>query len=118
MVIIHENINNRSGAMKNENHTAFPFTNMESYFSNASLGTEEITRLDTQCCIHIHSLRYRLTDPDGISAKAVIDGLVKTGILTDDTAKQVKEVTFSQEKIKKPKEEITILEIKENAPTS
>ena len=95
----------------NEDNTTVPFANMESYFSDASLGEKKVERLDTRVSINVHSLRYRLTDPDGISAKAVIDGMVKAGILADDTSKQVEKVTFSQEKIKKPQEEITIIEI-------
>jgi len=48
--------------------------------------------------IHIHSVRKRLCDADGISAKAVIDGMVHTGLLRDDCPKEVSEVTYSQEK--------------------
>ena len=48
--------------------------------------------------IHIHSRRKRLADSDGISAKAAIDGIVKTGILPDDSAKYVRNVSYSQEK--------------------
>jgi hypothetical protein len=47
--------------------------------------------------LHIHSKRRRLTDPDGISAKAAIDGLAKGGILRDDSAAYISAVTFSQE---------------------
>ncbi len=53
--------------------------------------------LMSQVKIHIHSFRKRLADPDGISAKAVIDGLVLSGIIKDDSAQCVKEVSFSQE---------------------
>jgi hypothetical protein len=95
----------------NENNITFPFANMESYFSNASLGAQEVKRLDSRVCIHIHSLRYRLADPDGLSAKAVIDGMVQSGLLPDDTSESVEKVTFSQEKIGKEKKEITIVEI-------
>jgi hypothetical protein len=47
--------------------------------------------------IHIHSKRRRFADPDGVSAKAAIDGLVKGGILRDDSSKYISEVTFTQE---------------------
>ena len=53
---------------------------------------------DSRFSIHIHSIRKRLADPDGISAKAVIDGIVKAGLLKDDTAKEIKEIKYSQEK--------------------
>lgn len=58
--------------------------------------------------IHIHSVRKRLADPDGLSGKAVIDGLVKTGVLPDDSLKYVSGVEFSQEKGSEEKTIITI----------
>lgn len=48
--------------------------------------------------IHVHSRRRRLCDPDGVCAKAAIDGLVAGGLLADDSAKYIDSVTFSQEK--------------------
>lgn len=64
--------------------------------------------------ITVHSYRYRLCDPDGIAAKWAIDGIVKSGLLRDDSTKEIQEVRFKQTKIKKPlleKTEITITEI-------
>lgn len=61
--------------------------------------------------IHLHSKRRRLVDPDGLSAKAVIDGLVLCGIIPDDSAKCVAQVTFSQEKIGSQEIEETVIEI-------
>lgn len=62
------------------------------------MAKKEGERLDTRCSIHVHSIRKRLADPDGVSAKACIDGLVLAGILADDSAKEVSKVTYSQEK--------------------
>ena len=81
---------------------------MEQNVSHASLATKSITRFDSPISIHVHSIRKRLTDPDGISAKAVIDGMVRCGILKDDSPTYVKEVTYSQEKGKVEKTIITI----------
>jgi len=53
--------------------------------------------LDKRFHIGIHSKRNRLADQDGVSIKAVLDGMVKAGILVDDSAKFVKEVSFTQE---------------------
>jgi len=61
--------------------------------------------------IHIHSRRKRLVDPDGLSGKALIDGLVHADILPDDNAGIISSVTFSQEKIRKGEEEETIITI-------
>ena len=54
-----------------------------------------------------------MADADGISAKAVIDGLVLAGVLEDDSPKYVKWVTYSQEKISKKEDEETIITITE-----
>jgi len=95
----------------NENQTTLSFANMEQTPGHASLGAQKGTRLDSPSRVHIHSRRHRLTDPDGISAKAAIDGLVLAGIFPDDTAKCISQVTFSQEKIGSEEVEETIIEI-------
>ena len=59
----------------------------------------------------MHSRRKRLCDTDGVSAKAVIDGLRKGGVLIDDSPKYVKEVSYSQEKCKAGEEEETVISI-------
>ena len=71
--------------------------------------------LDKKSRIHIHSRRYRLADPDGISGKAAIDGLVDAGILQDDSPEQIESVTYSQEKIRKGETEETIIDIQEES---
>ena len=72
------------------------------------MAEKQIIPFDTPVHIHIHSIRKRLVDPDGVSAKAAIDGLVRCGILLDDSAKLVKEVSYSQEKGSEEKTLITI----------
>lgn len=61
--------------------------------------------------IHIHSIRKRLVDPDGISGKAAIDGLVHAGVLEDDSSEFINQVSYSQEKGKEEKTIITIEEV-------
>ena len=82
---------------------------MESYFSDGDMAKKEATPIPTQCRIHIHSKRKRLVDADGVSAKATIDGAVHGGLLSDDSAQYVEEVSYSQEKIDKDEAEETIL---------
>ena len=79
---------------------------MEQNVSHAPLGKEGLKRLDTRCHIHLHSRRFQLTDPGGASPKAVIDELVHSKILSNDTAKEVSGVTESQEKVSKAKGEM------------
>lgn len=71
---------------------------MEQVASDEPLAAKKGARFDSPVRIHIHSVRKRLADPDGISAKAAIDGIVQAGVLVDDSAKYVKEVSYSQEK--------------------
>lgn len=66
---------------------------------------------DTRVDIHVHSRRHRLADPDGLSVKWVLDAIVTQGILRDDSAKEIRAVTFSQEKIAQSEPEITVVEI-------
>jgi citrate lyase beta subunit len=71
----------------------------------------EVQAFDVPVRIHVHSIRNQLADCDGISAKAAIDGLVKAGLLRDDSVKWVKEVSYSQEKTEG--EESTVITIEE-----
>lgn len=68
--------------------------NLESYLSDAALSKNRSSEKDTRVSIHVRSYRKLNGDPDGISAKAAIDGIVDRGILADDSTKQVKAVTF------------------------
>jgi len=88
--------------------TAVSLADLESAIVNESVSENGFTPLATQCRIHIHSKRKRLTDADGVSAKAAIDGLVHGGLLQDDSPQFVQEVSYSQAKAK---EEETIIEI-------
>jgi len=63
-----------------------------------------------QIDIIITSRRYRLCDPDGISGKALLDGIVRAGILPDDSAEYINEVRHKQIKIKKHEKETTLVE--------
>ena len=81
---------------------------MEQNITNEPLGEKKIKRFDSPVTITVISYRKRDHDTDGVSVKAVLDGIVKSGLLTDDSSKQVKEVIF---KSIKSKEEKTIIEI-------
>jgi hypothetical protein len=61
--------------------------------------------------IRIQHIRKRLADIDGLSAKAVVDGLVLCGVLRGDSAKQVAEVSHFQTKGEPEKTVVVIEEI-------
>ena len=96
--------------MNDKNRITLPATDLESDSSNAAFSTHGVKTLVAPVNIRVISYRKLNHDPDGISAKAVIDGIVQTGILRDDSTKQIKSVTFES---RKSKEEKTIIEITE-----
>jgi len=97
-------------AIKNENknRTTLSASDLEPDPCNAALPADCFAKMDTPVRIRVISYRKLKHDPDGISAKAVIDGLVHAGILRDDSSDQVKEITYES---RKSKEEKTVIEI-------
>jgi len=81
---------------------------MESNPRDAALSTNGTPSFDTPVAIRVISYRRLNHDPDGVSVKAVLDGLVHAGVLADDSSKQVTQVTFES---RKSKDERTVIEI-------
>jgi len=90
-------------------HSPVPAANLESNISDETSAKNADKKIHSRVRIQIHSRRRRLCDPDGIYAKAAIDGLCEGGLLSDDSAEFVDSVSFSQEKTKEVEE--TIIEI-------
>lgn len=79
-----------------------------------ALQQKKPTPFTSRVDIFVHTRRKRLIDPDGLSAKAAIDGLVHSGLLEDDSPAHVRKVeTWSQEKTEKGEAEETIITITE-----
>ena len=95
------------------NHNPSASTNMESDFSNALSHPFKDEQFTAPVSIRICSYRTRQVDTDGISAKAIIDGLVACGLLADDSPKYVAEVSYTQQKVKNASEEKTVVIITE-----
>jgi len=93
---------------ENGNHTAVPAADMEQVVSDAPLAEKKIKGFASPVRVNFHSVRKRLADVDGISGKAVLDGIVIAGLLPDDSTEYVTSVTYSQEK---GAEEMTIVTI-------
>lgn len=68
-------------------------------------------RFDSPVCISVYHYRHRLCDPDGASVKAAIDGIVHTGVLRDDSCKEIQEIRHKQIKIPKSEKEKTVFRI-------
>jgi len=89
---------------------AVPDANLEQGVSHATLPTGKNAYFTSPVSIHLHSVRTRLADSDGICYKYAIDQLVNSRVIEDDSPKYVKQVTFSQEQ---GLPERTIITIKE-----
>jgi len=84
---------------------------LERTVGNESIQTGKSPAFDSPVSIRIHSYRCRLCDVDGISSKALIDGLVLTNIIADDSTKEVREVTYAQTKVKNKSEEEVVVTV-------
>lgn len=78
---------------------------------HAGKAADKADRVHSRVRISVHSRRRRLADPDGISAKAVIDGLRQGGLIVDDSARYVEGVSYSQEKAKVEETVIDVWEV-------
>ena len=68
--------------------------------------------VDTPCRVRVLCRRHRLADPDGISAKALIDGFVLAGILAGDSTREIVESpVITQVKVSRDTPETTTMEI-------
>lgn len=72
------------------------------------MATKKTQRNDARYRITVTSYRARRHDPDGVSVKGILDGLVQRGILPDDSTKEISQVTFKSYISKEVK---TIIEI-------
>ena len=68
-------------------------------------------RFDAPVRISVHHYRHRLCDADGASIKAALDGIVQTGVLRDDSCKEIQEIRHRQIKIPKSENEKTVFRI-------
>lgn len=96
---------------ENNNSVAIPAPNLEQAVSHEPMGKEEMPRFNSPVIITITSYRKRKHDPDGISAKAVLDGLVRAGVLADDSTEEIKEIRYKSKCCKNGEKEKTVIEI-------
>ena len=88
-----------------------PAAKLEPTTGNALLRAQEVPRFNTPVNIHVTSYRKRKHDPDGISAKAALDGIVALGILHDDSTNEIKKISYESVIAKKGEPEKTLIEI-------
>jgi len=93
---------------EDDHRTSVSSSYLEQATGNATFPTNDTPAFDSPVNIRVISYRKLNHDPDGVSAKAVFDGLVHAGILADDSSKQIKKVTFEN---RKSKDERTVIVI-------
>ena len=96
--------------IEDNNRATLPAANVESNIGDEPLGKKEFKGFNSRVDITVTSYRKREHDTDGISAKAVLDGLVQCKILRNDSTKEVRSILFKSEI---SKEEKTIIELVE-----
>ena len=94
------------------NNIANSASNVEQVACDEPIQASRIATFDTRVDIRIVSYRTRLADADGISAKAAIDGLVHAGVISDDSPKEVREVSYTQIKVTNKEDEKTVIQIR------
>ena len=99
----------RSTSRKRRRGVPGEVTNVECTACHEQMEASKGEAFDSPVDLLVVSFRSRLADPDGISAKAAIDGCVHRGILRDDNARWVREVRYQQVKVKNQDEEKTLL---------
>ena len=80
------------------NSFRFPDANLEPDSSNATISEDETAAFSSPVNLHVHHVRKRATDIDGLSIKATLDGLVASGILPDDSPKWIKSIKTTASK--------------------
>lgn len=91
-----------------DDRAAISASDMESNSGNGPMAAQKIARFNSPVSIRVISYRKYRHDTDGCSVKAVLDGLVQSGVLPDDSSEFVKEVTFES---RKSCQERTVIEI-------
>lgn len=93
---------------ENRNHNTAADANVEPHSGNAPLRANETPRISAPCRVTFHHTRKRMADMDGLSIKAVLDGLVRAGVFPVDTPEFVSEIRHTQAK---GSNEITVITI-------
>jgi len=96
------------------NRSAGKAADVERSIGNESLAKRKATPFDSRVGIRIVSYRSKLADPDNISGKAAIDGLVHCGILRNDSSKEVASYRADEQyKVDNAEDERTVIAITE-----
>ena len=100
----------KNGKTPSRDRAARAVADLEPPPGHAPVAANEVPAFTAPVRVAFHSIRTRLADADGLSGKAVLDGIVACGLLADDSAKFVRSVEHTQEKGKREETRIVIEE--------
>jgi Holliday junction resolvase RusA-like endonuclease len=86
---IKEQLRNEFSKNKNRNRASDTTSDVELPACGKSIRKNASATFNTPVRVDIYSARKRKTDIDNISGKAVLDGIVKSGLLKDDSPDQI-----------------------------
>lgn len=84
---------------------------LERTVGDEQVRTSKGPAFDSPVSVRVHSYRCRLCDVDGVSGKALLDGLVHANVIADDSTKEVVEVLFKQTKVKNKSDEKVVVTV-------
>ena len=100
--------------MVHHNNPAVPVADVERDSSHAAEAKVKTQEIHPRVCIRVHHRSRKAADATGRCHKWAVDGLVRGGILVDDSPKYVKEITETFE-IGKDQTIITIESLNDQA---
>jgi hypothetical protein len=95
---------------KNNDPPSVPASDVESAAINGPVSTYDGPTLNSYVSVDIYSRRKQKTDIDNISGKAVLDGIVNSGILETDSPDQIVRYQVHKPEISKTEETIIVIE--------
>lgn len=82
---------------RRRNHRPHSHAHVESHTEHAPLRAKETARLNAPVRLVVTHYRKRLVaDCDGLSIKAALDAIARTGVIADDSPKHIVEVVNRQ----------------------
>lgn len=100
-----------SSHAKGRDSAADSDANLEPDACHEPVAANAVAPFDSLVRVSFIHTRKRLADSDGISGKAALDGLVACGLLKDDSASYVEEVSHRQRKGEREETLIVIEEV-------
>ncbi len=96
---------------ESDNRATVSTADVEQNIGDEPMAKKESSGFNSLVNITVKSYRHSKHDTDGICFKSCLDGIVREGILADDSTSEVKKISYESFIIKKSEKEKTIIEI-------